>query len=430
MKKHIDIYPANKAECCGCTACLSVCPKKCISMMTDELGLQYPVVNEDDCIECGACIKVCPFIHPYDEATPIANYAAKNTDEKIRMNSSSGGVFYALAEYTIAKGGIVFGAVFDEAWNVHHVWSDNIEGILPMMGSKYLQSRIEPGTLVKVQEFLKDGRHVLFTGTPCQIAGLKHFLKKEYDNLLAVEVICHGVPAPAVWQKYLEETFVRPTGGREKNTVLPPPLKDTTSTIVDVKFRDKSNGWKKFGFALLVASEGGDQNSVLPICKKQSSFYEPFQDNPYMKAFLQNWSLRPSCYFCKAKSGVSHADITIGDFWGIENYELKIDDDKGISCVICRSDQGYKLLDSIGLQLREVDYKFILDGNLSLEHSVSYTAEAKKFMNKFQKNGFYSAFNSIIAPSFNQRLLHFVRYKTASLILRIKELANNSSVGH
>lgn len=410
MKKHINIYPNHKLECCGCTACVSSCPRKCIEIIKDELGLEYPVVNDDSCIECGICSRVCPFINVYEYAKPMNCYAAMNNDDIVRLNSSSGGVFYAIASKIISEGGIVFGVVFDESLNVKHVWSETIDGILPMMGSKYLQSRIED-SYQNVKIFLERGRIVLFTGTPCQVAGLNHYLGKAYDKLHTIEVICHGVPSPAVWQSYMTETFVRPKGGRVKNTVLPSPLMANTSASVDVKFRDKRFGWKKYGFAILpLASFRGEENSVLPSYRP--IFYEPFYQNAYMKVFLKNWSLRPSCYNCKAKSGASHADITIGDYWGVDRSNNIKDDDGGISCVICRSEKGYELMKMTeSLNVIPTEYEIVLQGNPSLEKSVSETKSSTYFHKKFHKKGFYKTIVSIEQPPIYKRILASLRYR-------------------
>lgn len=196
----------DKSKCCGCTACVQRCPKQCITLKEDDEGFLYPHVEINKCIGCNLCEKVCPLINISEKKAPIKVLAVKNRNEEERLNSSSGGIFIALAKYVIDHGGVVFGAVFDEKWEVRHTYTENVEGIIAMMGSKYLQSRIE-NTFSEAEFFLKQGRKVMFTGTPCQIAGLRKFLKKEYTDLLLVDVLCHGVPSPKVWRKYLYETL-------------------------------------------------------------------------------------------------------------------------------------------------------------------------------------------------------------------------------
>lgn len=195
----------DKSRCCGCESCRSVCPKKCISMKADKEGFLYPEVDLSQCVDCKLCEKVCPVLHPALLDRKPKVFAGINNDIKIRLQSSSGGIFTLLAEQILHKGGIVFGACFDEHWNVVHSYTDTIEGLEHFRGSKYVQSYVGD-SFVQVKKFLDEGREVLFSGTPCQIAGLKNFLRKPYHNLLTVDVVCHGVPSPKVWQSYLYES--------------------------------------------------------------------------------------------------------------------------------------------------------------------------------------------------------------------------------
>ena len=292
------------------------CPKHCITMQTDSEGFLYPVVNKEACIDCGLCEKVCHELHPYEERKPLNVYAAINKDEEIRMQSSSGGIFYLLAEKTISEGGVVFGARYDEDWQVVIDYAETMGGVIPFMGSKYVQART--ATAFKDAEaFLKQGRKVLFSGSPCQIAGLHHYLRKEYDNLTTVDFVCHGVPSPKVWQRYLDEV-----------------VKSGKRAINDVKFRNKSNGWKRFNFVLSYNQE-----------EKTHSLCSWHQQNHYMRAFLSDMILRPSCHECRAKQGSSHSDITIADFWGIHIEMPEMDDDKGTGLVLVNTEKGHQALD-------------------------------------------------------------------------------------
>lgn len=219
----------DKKKCCGCEACVQRCPVQCISMRSDVEGFLYPNINQTICINCNVCEKVCPEINQSEIRRPLKVYAAKNPDELIRLSSSSGGIFTMLAEQILKENGVVFGARFNEKWEVEHGYTDIQDGVAAFRGSKYVQSRIGDNYR-QVEDFLRKGRKVLFSGTPCQVAGLKRFLhNKEYDNLLTVDVVCHGVPSPLVWRKYLEET-IRPKGVTGKNSVLKsghPPLRRT-----------------------------------------------------------------------------------------------------------------------------------------------------------------------------------------------------------
>lgn len=315
---------SNKSYCSGCSACASICPKHCITMQADSEGFLYPVVNEADCIDCGLCEKVCHELLPYDERKPINVYAAINKDEQVRMNSSSGGMFYLLAEKTISEGGVVFGARFDEEWQVIIDYAETLEDVKPFMGSKYVQARTATAYR-DAETFLKQGRKVLFSGSPCQIAGLHHYLRKDYDNLTTVDFVCHGVPSPKVWHRYLDEVM---TSGKR--------------AINDVKFRNKGNGWKKFNFVL---SYNHDNKSY-----SLSSWH---QQNHYMRAFLSDMILRPSCHDCRAKQGRSHSDITIADFWGIDREIPHMDDDKGTGLVLVNTEKGRQALDWSKVTMKE-----------------------------------------------------------------------------
>lgn len=200
----------DKKDCCGCAACVQRCPKHCISMKEDEEGFLYPFIDETVCINCGLCEKTCPIISRPEKLPTMEVLAVKNRNEAERMASSSGGVFIALAKKVIEQGGVVFGAVFDENWEVKHTYSETLDGVKPMMGSKYVQSRIGE-SFCQAERFLKEGRKVLFTGSPCQITALHNYLHKDYPNLLAVDFLCHGVPSPGVWRRYIDEMFTYAT---------------------------------------------------------------------------------------------------------------------------------------------------------------------------------------------------------------------------
>ena len=410
--KHIDI--SDKKKCCGCNVCAETCPKGCIEMLPDEMGAMYPHVDTKTCIECGLCVRVCPFENPSEPSQPIECYAAINKNEEERLASSSGGVFNELARRTIDRGGVVFGAVFAKDWSVVHTYAETMDDVLPMMGSKYVQSDTN-GIFSHAKRFLEEGREVLFTGTPCQIAGLKHYLRKDYSNLLAVEVICHGAPMPGVWKAYLEETLARPKGVRDGKNTFSVHLNETP-VITGISFRDKRLGWKKYGLDLRLASDsGGEKKSVSTSVNTSdscNSLYEPFTDNIYMKAFLCNWSLRPSCYACRAKGGTSQADMTIGDFWGVQNVEVVEDDDKGVSCVVCRTARGVVALREIETcRFTQVDYQTILRGNPSLEKSVILTDSAKRFQGQIPRMGYFRSFDKIAHPSIFIRGINSVKSK-------------------
>ena len=377
----------DKSQCCGCNACVQICPKQCVQMQEDNEGFLYPVVNESICTDCGLCEKVCPVINQDEPRKPLKVYAAKNKDEEIRKQSSSGGIFTPLAEAVIREGGVVFGAKFDKDWNVIHAWTDTIEGIADFRGSKYVQSTIGD-TYREAREFLKQGRKVLFSGTPCQIAGLRKFLRKEYGNLLAVDVVCHGVPSPLVWRKYLEETREKLRAKRDagKNTVSS-SLMDLP-VITDISFRDKTHGWKKFGFRLRYAASKAAENSVFASANDtESTLLQPFPENVFIKGFLSNFYLRPSCYACSARTGKSGSDITIADFWGVQNFYPEFDDDRGVGLVLVNSDKGRKAYEQVNAIHLETTYEQALNQNPCIEYSVSMTKHVKTFWDNFSLKG-------------------------------------------
>lgn len=362
----------DKKRCCGCNACLQRCPKSCIMVQEDEEGFLYPVVDKEVCVDCGLCEKVCPVLNQREERKPLEVYAAFNKNEEIRMQSSSGGVFTALAEQIIQEGGVVFGARFNEDWEVIHDYTETAAGLSVFRGSKYVQSRIGD-TFNQTEQFLKQGRSVLFSGTPCQIAGLKLFLRKEYENLLTVDLICHGVPSPGIWRKYLEELIARE--GKKKNSVFfhsNPILPNSIRDISRIEFRNKRLGWKKYSFALTlsVPIRHGAKNTVL--------LSEPYNENIFMKGFLADLYLRPSCYACPSKSLKSGSDVTIGDYWGIQNIKPEIDDDKGVCCLLINSDKGKNILFA-SIELIGTSFAEVLQGNPSLIKSVVLKNERSQF---------------------------------------------------
>ena len=300
---------SRKEDCVGCGACVQRCPKGCLALREDAEGFLYPEADASRCIDCGLCEKVCPVIHPGESRQPLMAYAAVNGDEAVRRSSSSGGVFTALALETIERGGVVFGAKFDGRWEVVHGWTDRAEGLAAFRGAKYAQSCI--GNSYKdVESFLRQGREVLFSGTPCQVAGLRRFLRREYAGLLTVDVVCHGVPSPGVWRDYLRES-------REAHFPHVAPLPLTALT-----FRDKSTGWKQYSFTYMAQSSDG-----------LSKVTERASRNAFMRGFLADLYLRPSCYACPAKRLSSGSDLTVGDYWGVGAVHPALDDDGGVSVV-------------------------------------------------------------------------------------------------
>ena len=278
---------SDKKQCCGCSACSQICPAKCITMSADSEGFFYPQVDKAECTGCGLCESVCPILNGNRITSEQTVYAAYTEDE-IRMSSSSGGIFPLLADTVLAEGGVVFGAAFTRELSVQHIMVSSPDQLKKLQGSKYLQSDIN-GTYAEVKRQLAEGRRVLFSGTGCQIAGLKKYLGNDPDMLLTVDVICHGVPSENVWRTYLEWLE-----------------KENGAAVEKVTLRDKKTGWKTYS----VSVEFGNGNKYDQIHKKDL----------YMQTFLKDICLRPSCYDCRFKPLSSQADITLGDCWGIHKY--------------------------------------------------------------------------------------------------------------
>ncbi len=315
----------KKEDCCGCSACVEACPAHCIRFEEDEEGYRYAKADPDRCTECGLCEKICPVLNRRPSRRENTHvYALRNRDEEVRRASSSGGVFSLLAEKTIAAGGTVFGARFDAQFDIVHDGADTLEEIVRFRGSKYVQSDMGD-CYPRVRKLLKEGKPVLFSGTGCQIAGLKGFLRREDPNLTCVEVACHGVPSPAVWHRFLAEQRTE-----AENAVGVP------ARLEHFSFRDKSNGWKRYRVS---ARYSGPQGETI--------LSEPFFRNAFMRGFLRNLFIRPCCHACPVKNFTSGADLLLADYWGVDRCHPEMDDDRGTSLAITLTPRGEEILHAV-----------------------------------------------------------------------------------
>lgn len=354
------------------------CPKQCILMREDTEGFLYPEVDEDICIDCGLCEKVCPELNQGEPKTPPIVYAAMAKDEILRRSSSSGGIFSLLAESVIDEGGVVFGSAFNERWEAGHTIVEDKESLARLRGSKYMQS-VVGNTFSQAKDFLEKGCHVLYSGTPCQIAGLKKYLGKDYENLLTVDVICHGVPSPKVWRLYLDE-LLRTKCGAGKNSVH---FLNEIPVIQDISFRDKADGWKKYGILIRITDFKSAKNTV---SQSVQEYRELFTDNVFFRLFLENVILRPSCYDCPAKSGKSGSDITLGDFWGIEKLRPEFDDDKGCSLLAVNTESGREAIEKIEMEAAPMPVAEAFRYNQSYLYSPNPHVNRGFFFSKLRKN--------------------------------------------
>lgn len=317
----------DKKKCCGCSACVQICPHSCISMSEDEEGFNYPIVDNDVCVDCHLCEKVCPVINRYEpKVQPLNCFLAKTKNESVRNNSSSGGIFTELATHIIQKGGVVFGVKFTDEWQVEYGFTESIEGLSAFRGSKYVQASVN-SAYIQVKDYLKQDKLVLFTGTPCFVSGLNHYLRKNYKNLLTMDIVCHSIPSPKIWKQYLCELEV-----------------DYESKIQGVTFRNKSNGWTNY--------------SIRVDFNDNKRLVETHDDNIYMKGFLQDLFTRPSCSECPARNYTSGSDITIADAWQIDKYHPEKNDEKGISHILVNTEKGKRIIDEIKrvIDIDAIDY--------------------------------------------------------------------------
>lgn len=357
----------SKHDCCGCTACASICPKGCIAMTADSEGFYYPEINENLCINCGLCEKVCPLLHKPAQHTILNVYGAKNCDDGIRYTSSSGGMFTLFAMDVLNKGGVVFGAAFDGSLQVCHTGISTIQELEKLRGSKYVQSNMN-GIFKQVRTLLAGGKKVLFSGTPCQIAGLKGFLMKDYENLTTVDVVCHGVPSAKVYNKYLQEI-----------------ASDTGESITKVNFRDKANGWK--------------QGETL-FFTKTHRIGAPKRQETYMRLFLNNVSIRPSCGDCAFNNKRSLADVTIADYWGIDKQFPEFDDDKGVTLVMINTEKGQQLFDTVKDKTTYIatDFEKGAEYNLAVSKSLGLHPKRQYFFDNLEKKTLKELEAEILPP--------------------------------
>lgn len=352
--------------CCGCGACAAKCPKKCIVMNSDEEGFLRPSIDLSACVGCDSCDSVCP-VEASRSADGIESLIwAKTKNHADRASSSSGGIFALLAHSVLSRGGAVVGAAWAPDYkSVQHVIVDDESQLDSLMRSKYVQSAMRPEIYEGIRHALLSDRCVLFTGTACQIAGIRAYLGRlsDSDHLILVDVVCHGVPSPLLWERWSD--FKQLTAGNH---------------LSDVNMRDKKTGWMTYSSSYTYFDDGESSGISTPILPFVESV--PFTEDWYMKAFLANACLRPSCYSCPVKRSCG-SDITLGDFWGIQSVHPEVDFDGGVSAVICNTVLGSRIIESLksGMDWGQSCIEKVLPGNPSLTTSVTPYKKRYEFMN-------------------------------------------------
>lgn len=373
----------EKKECSGCTACQAACPKQCITMKADEEGFFYPVIDKSVCVECGLCEKVCPFDNPRYEHTEPQAYATYVKDENQRMQSTSGGIFYAIAKWIVEQGGIVYGAAFDECFKLRHIDVDTVEGLQQLRGSKYLQSDLQQ-TFSEIRQYLKGGRWVYFVGVGCQVAGLKSFLRKEYDTLVTSDLVCHGTPSQQMFDWHLD--YLRQ---KEKGE------------IISYSFRD-CRGW-----GVCETYEYVSQTRGKGICRLYS-----YELSPYLYSFMYAFNYRYSCYNCKFAKVPRQGDITLADYWGVRTFFPRMDTSKGVSLVLVNSEKGREVWehvkDTLIYYLSCVEDAAVENGNLL--HTTTMPEIRRRCYALIRERGYRSVAEKEFRPS------HYCRVKLRVLL--------------
>ncbi|MBQ7067113.1 MAG: Coenzyme F420 hydrogenase/dehydrogenase, beta subunit C-terminal domain [Lachnospiraceae bacterium] len=350
---------SEKKYCSGCGACSYSCKLNAIQMKPDEEGFLYPIINPELCVQCGKCRKVCPFIKENTKNGIPKVYAAKNASDAERKSSSSGGIFTLLSDAVLESGGVVYGALFDSKMQVIHKCASSKEERNSLRGSKYIQSNLKH-IFLQVQQDALEGKKILFTGTPCQIAGLKSFLGKEYSNLYLCDIVCHGVSSPQIFKDYI--FYIE---------------KKYQSKIEEISFRDKEQGWTHQKWKIKL------QSGQILLDNTDLRIYK----NLYYGHVIQ----RPSCHVCPYADIHRQGDITLGDFWGIENSLPDFKDELGINVVLVNTHKGTELFENESIKERLIYVKSDVKSCLQpqLQYPTEKSKKRERFWQDYQKSGFY-----------------------------------------
>lgn len=378
----IDLF--DKKDCCGCYACMLICGKHAITMRMDDEGFEYPVINEQQCVECGLCEKICPIINSEKEHcnNEQKGFLLQLRDNLIRKQSTSGGAFTSIATWVINRGGVVFGAALDtESFEVHHKYTDTVEGLEQFRISKYVQSHVDD-CFIQVKQFLKEDKWVCFSGTPCQIEGLYHFLRKSvYEKLVLVDVVCYGIPSPGVFKAYMQWKQQK-IGGKFKK----------------VLFREKILSYNYTSFSIY------NEDS-------EKDYHKGVEREQFMRSFFSNINVRPSCYDCKFKKQYRVSDFTIWDCYDVKAFSRNFDD-KGTNRVLVHTKKGERILNDVKPLVRVEQYDdiqcFIAD-ETAMVKSVPMNPQRELFFEDYTKLSMEVLMQKWFPTTWKVRLNSFLR---------------------
>lgn len=372
----------NKTNCSGCTACAAICPENCITMNRDEEGFLYPTVNENMCIECHACERICPILNPKkEEQIKQEGYVVQNKDDVVLRESTAGGVYTALAKYVLSKNGVAYGVEFTKENLAHHIFVENTEELYKFRNSKYVQSTVGEETFKTVKRFLNQGRLVVFSGTPCQIEGLKSYLMKNYDNLITMDVVCRAVPSPLILQKYIEMQEQK--------------LDETIKTI---RFRDKHFGYKYSTLNIVTNKNSGN-------------YHEGVESDPWLRAFFSNICDRPSCHECHFRKQYRVSDITVWDAFNVGRFSKVLDNDKGATRMLIHTEKGRQVFELIQNEFNyvAVDPEKLVSGSREIRESVKPNSRRKDFFEDANRLDGSSLFEKYFPYTMKVKIEHAIR---------------------
>lgn len=366
----------DKKDCCGCSACASICPKHCITMTADNEGFLYPSVDSNTCIECGLCKKVCPIIQVKPE---IKNpnqraFLVQHKNNKILKESTSGGAFTAIAKWVLDKGGVVFGASFNKDFKVSHSFVKKYEDLDKFRNSKYVQSEINTA-YIQTKAFLQNDKYVLFSGTPCQLEGLFTFLRKSYIKLITIDVVCRACPSPLVLRKYIEM--------QQRSLKI---------NLKDIKFRNKYHGYKYSTLSL--------------FDKNQNDYHQGIDTDFYLRSFFSGINIRPSCTKCVFRKRYRNTDFTIWDCFDVDKFSKELDNDKGVTRILTHSPLANTIIKDLHTDLKivEIEADKAVEGVKEMYHSVSFNPKRNNFFHDLEMMDVEECFHKYFPITLRHRL--------------------------